>query len=209
MARVDRLDELPANPHPVIDDWLDWLFAKNFYPTAFITLTFDRQKCAASVEGALWWWRRLVQHLNTRMANSDYRDKWGHSYFGYVVAVEYHKSGAVHLHAAVDNWIDFAEVHSWWGERCGFAWIKKTQNSTAAMRYVLKYVVKSDQAPTVWLQRRRRSVDTLTLPGAFVKEPPASGSGHGQRRAVKVAASGPEQLPLGLALTGRQDMPGS
>lgn len=200
--RVDSLDNLPSHSRPRADDWVDWLMgyeaADRFLAQSFLTLTFDQKKQATSVEGALWWWRRLVQHLNTRMASGKYRDKWGHSYFGYVVGVEFHKSGVVHLHALVDNYIDYAEVHSWWGDRCGFAWIRKVKDRASDIRYVMKYVVKADSAPTIFLQRRRRVVDSLTLPGAFVKDPSASGSGRGPRRAVKVAASAPEQFLLRL-----------
>jgi hypothetical protein len=124
-----------------------------------LTLTFDSRRHGMSVEGALFMWRRLVQQLNEDLGGHAYRDKWGHCYFGYLVGVEFHKSGVVHLHVVVDNWIDYRRVHAWWNEFCGFAWIKQLDDGgLAALKYVVKYVMKSDQAPSVWLQRRRREV---------------------------------------------------
>src|SRR3990172_6474993 len=99
-------------PNP--DDWADWLLLRGFVPVGFLTLTFDSRRGAMSDEGALWWWRQLVRQLNEDAGGRKYRRKWGHSWFSYVVGLEYHKSGVPHLHALVDGRVSFARVHALW-----------------------------------------------------------------------------------------------
>lgn len=157
-------------------DYAMWLIAeKGFVPKLAITLTWDCKRGKAgwngvSVDGALWWWRQLVRFLNAHEGGKDYRRKWGHSYFGYVVGVERNKAGVVHVHAVVDNWIDCKVLHGWWNARCGFAW---TNALTAdrdggffSLRYALKYAIKSGGPSSVWLQKRLRNLTTVTLPFA-------------------------------------------
>jgi hypothetical protein len=105
----------------------------------------------------------LVRYLNERVGGKLYRRKWGHSYFSYIVGTEFHKSGAVHLHALVDNYIDFNAAHAFWQARCGWLWIRVVDDREKSLRYVLKYVTKGDYKLSVWLQKRRRSVSHLIV----------------------------------------------
>jgi hypothetical protein len=175
-----------------------------------VTMTFDPQRRGPVSEAqALWWWRRLVRRLNEEIGGKHYRDKWGHSYFGYIAGVEYHKSGAVHMHAVVDNWIDFGLAHACWQAWNGWLWIRKCdQDPAAALRYVVKYVTKADQRPSWWFQREPRVIDPDTGrsfrvssgPQANLSRP-ASSSG--------VLAAAPIRRPEGArarraALTGKR-----
>lgn len=186
------------------DDWARWLIhEQHFIPRQRLTLTFDLKRQAVSVEGALWYWRRLVQWLNEREGGRAYRDKWGHSWFSYVVGVEYHKSGAVHLEAVTDaNLLPYAAIHQWWQGMCGWAWLHPVDDGLAALRYALKYVVKSDQAPAVWIQRLPRNNSVIRLQQDEPCLP--SGDPAGSLAPVKAArlrASGGRAV-CGPALTG-------
>jgi hypothetical protein len=174
-----------------------------------LTLTFDSRRHGISVEGALFMWRRLVQQLNEDQGGKAYRDKWGHCYFGYLVGVEFHKSGVVHLHVVVDNWLDYRRVHGWWNEFCGFAWIKQLDDGgLSALKYVVKYVMKSDQAPTVWIQRRRREVVRGRIAQDEVERlPRPSRSGPAKsaalsRLAIRATQGAPASEPAALTDSG-------
>jgi len=137
---------------------------RGLYPRSHLTLTFDPKRWSdkgISQRQAQWWWRRLVRVLNAEQGGDRFRRKWGHSYFSYVLGIEHHRSGAIHAHALVDQWVDFELVHRWWNYYCGYAWIRKVQEAqgTAALRYVLKYVVKEADV-CIWLQRRRAELFT-------------------------------------------------
>lgn len=151
--------ELPTSQK----EWVEYLLMAGFVPASMLTLTFDLKKHAVSVDQAGWWWRRLVDRLNVDMGGSNYRDKWGHSYFGYVMGSEYTRAGVVHLHVIVDNWVSFRTVHRWWNLYNGYAWTRITDDLVSSLGYVLKYVVKSDLAPSIWLQKKRQVVEHLHI----------------------------------------------
>lgn len=139
------------------EEWARFLLCEGFVPKSHITLTFDRKKQAVQRAGAVKLWRALVRVLNSRLGGVEYRRRWGHSYFSYVLGVEFHKSGAVHMHAAVDRYVDYVLLRAWWEAHCGYVWIRQcergdgTHNGYATLAYVLKYVTKDDSAPSVWL----------------------------------------------------------
>lgn len=155
----------------IVETWVKFLAEKNFVGMSHITLTFDLKRWVqrgVTVAAALFMWRRLVQAMNeSALHTKDYQRKVGHSYFGYVVGVEFHKSGVVHLHVVVDNWIDYALVHEWWNKRCGFAWITKlkpgVEDEKRGVRYALKYALKSGCDPVYFIQGRRRDVSRVRL----------------------------------------------
>jgi hypothetical protein len=131
----------------------------NFIASSMLTMTFDRKKrTAITYEYAYFMFRQLIKKLNQYVGGIDYRRKWGHSYFGYIWSAEYHKDGVFHSHAVVDNWISFRLFHDWWGEHCGHAWTRITKNPYSATKYVVKYLVKSNNEPTYFFQSRRRIV---------------------------------------------------
>lgn len=132
-----------------------------FVPQSHLTLTFDSVKGAGmSDDGALARLGYLVKHLNTAAGGVGFRKRWGHSYFGYLAGSEVTTNGVVHMQVAVDNVLDFGEVHHWWGRRFGFAWIRKVdvEGVEAVTRYVLKYVLKEERRRAFWLQRVRQNV---------------------------------------------------
>ena len=147
----------------MVDALLQFATDNRFFSHAMLTLTFDRKRYqTVTVDRALWEWRYLLQRLNQYMGGKNYRKKWGHSYFGYIVGIEPHRDGVYHLHAVVDNWISFPLVHQIWNDRCGFAWCRITTEPMVATRYVLKYILKSDLRPTFFFPRRRRLVNPET-----------------------------------------------
>lgn len=144
------------------DAYLELACKHGFVAAAHITLTFDRARGTITPERCIFMWRQVVRFLNERVGGKDYRRKWGHSYFGYVMGIEHHKDGVVHAHVVVDNWVDFWLIHELWEKWCGYAWISKLQDPKAGLLYVLKYVTKEDTRPSLWFQTRRRLVDPLT-----------------------------------------------
>jgi hypothetical protein len=145
------------------DGYVELALKAGFVPVAHITLTFGKERQMVTPERAAFTWRQLVRRLNEHVGGRSYRRKWGHSYFGYVFGVERHKDGVPHGHAVVDNWIDFDLAHKWWNRVAGWMWIRRVDDDPlAAVRYVLKYVVKDDLRPSYWFQPEKRRVEPLT-----------------------------------------------
>lgn len=174
-----------------LTDWL--LLEKNFEVHSALHLTWRQDIAPDRQEKALWWWRALVKHLNQGMCYGegpkDHRRRWGHSYFSYVVGVEMTTLGAVHLHAVVDNWIDYRRAHDWWNYFCGWLWIKTPEDKPRAMRYALKYAIKCGAFNDwpIFLRRARSEVSvyhstTFNKPIAAViaPRPPVGGRRQAQ-----------------------------
>lgn len=120
----------------------EWVFGLADW-TTFISLTFKEEK-TPDVANSLFKW--FVRSMNERAFGKHYTRKVGHSYFSYVVGMEYQTRDVVHFHALVDQPIDFSYVHRTWGQRCGFAWIDgNLESKAAAVNYVCKYCVKGGQ----------------------------------------------------------------
>ena len=172
---------------PLRDGWVEFAVTNGFVARSLVTLTFDpARRAAMTCAQAMWWGRRLVRELNRAKGGDRYRRKWSHSYFGYVMGVEHHKSGAIHLHMVVDNWIDFGLLHALWQKWNGWAWIKQVDDDPAkALRYVVKYVVKEDERPSWWFVRRARVVidgdvvPVITAASSADRAKQASGGRHG------------------------------
>jgi len=110
---------------------------------SFISLTFRDEK-TPDVAMSLFKW--FIRTNNEHAFGKHYTNKVGHSYFSYVVGLEYQTRDVVHFHALIDKPIDFSYVHKTWGKRCGFAWIDGDIKSKArAVNYVCKYCVKGGQ----------------------------------------------------------------
>jgi len=169
---------------PSVDDWLVFLGAHGFCPSLFVTLTFDEKRLGAvSVPTAYWWFRRLVDKINRDAMGPRYRRKVKHSFFSYVCVHEYTVRGSVHLHWLTDNWVDCRLIHDYWNLHCGFAWTApvpnpkisgglsrlKSESSDAALRYVLKYVLKGSVYPLVWIKHERISIRVVHLDTLAVK----------------------------------------
>ena len=115
---------------------------------SFLTLTFPG---IVSQDKARRGFQVLVRSLNQRFYKTT---EWNHqSYFSYCVGVEAQERGSFHCHAIVDQFIDFALVHSLWGRIAGvkmddksfvkgIAWIQTINDSAAVTGYVTKYLIK-------------------------------------------------------------------
>lgn len=110
---------------------------------SFLSLTFRDEK-TPDVAMSLFNW--FIRENNKHAFGKHYTRKVGHSYFSYVLGLEYQTRDVVHFHALIDKPIDFSFVHKTWGERCGFAWIDgNIKSKAAAVQYVCKYCVKGGQ----------------------------------------------------------------
>jgi hypothetical protein len=167
------------------------LAAEGFRVLTHITLTFDdrdrppikpgdRYASVSEIgpERAMGLWKKLVHELNVSMCarmggkrdGEIYRRWWKHSYFGYLVCLERQKRGTLHLHAVVDNWIDYSQVHKLWQSWAGFAWCRKIDDGDdRAIRYVLKYVTKAHAPSAVWLRRDRVAVPMAIQSASVVR----------------------------------------
>ena len=155
----------PAGTRAGQADWLAWFSSVGFAPTSFITLTFDNRFAEVGPDWVRGLWKKLVHELNKDVGGRDYRRKFKHSYFSYVMTLEYQTRGALHVHALVDNWIDYELLHRLWNSYAGFAWVKRVHPSSEhEMRYVLKYVT-NDAAPLVWFKRNKVQLRRVDLRG--------------------------------------------
>jgi len=122
--------------------------------TGYLTLTFRDEK-TPDVAKSLFRW--FVRKNNEHAFGKHYSQKVGHSYFSYVVGLEYQRRDVVHFHALVDQPIDFAFVHKIWGDRCGYAWIDgKIKSKSAAVGYVCKYTVKGGELD-FYVQKKKKT----------------------------------------------------
>jgi hypothetical protein len=102
-----------------------------------------------------------VRKNNEHAFGKHYTQKVGHSYFSYVVGLEYQTRDVVHFHALVDQPLDFSYVHDFWGDRCGFAWIDgKIKSNAATVGYVCKYTVKGGELD-FFVQKKNRKPAVL------------------------------------------------
>ena len=119
----------------------DWLAGVKLWKL-FLTLTF---KNPIPPEPAFQLWRRLVRILNHHSFGSHYTRIVHHSYFSYVLGIEWQRREVVHFHALVDKPLNFDLVHRWWNRAAGFAWIDQIEHYDKALYYVTKYVTKGGE----------------------------------------------------------------
>ena len=136
----------------------DWLATARFW-RLFLTLTF---KDPIRPEPAFNIWRRLVRLLNERSFGKHYTRIVQHSYFSYVLGIEFQRRDVVHFHALVDKPLNFDLIHRWWNRAAGFAWIDKIEHYQEAIRYVTKYVTKGGELK-VYLAKTERVPKPLPL----------------------------------------------
>jgi hypothetical protein len=152
-----------------------WIFGLADWKS-LITLTFRDEK-TPDVANSLFKW--FVRKNNEHAFGTHYTEKVKHSYFSYVLGLEYQTRDVVHFHVLVDKPLDFTFVHRVWGKRCGYAWIDGDIRSKArAVNYVCKYCVKGGQID-VYLAERDVKPEILpawwrsceTLPSRVVQGP--------------------------------------
>jgi hypothetical protein len=132
------------------DRWMNYLCRWGF--KAFWSLTFNPKKFPDGVtwEKCAWLWRHvIVQNLNRELYGKNYRRIVGHSYFGYVVGIEPHKSGLLHMHAATTGRTDWSRACELWQDgkslRVGTIEIRGIKEVESDLRYVCKYVTKGGE----------------------------------------------------------------
>lgn len=136
----------------------DWLATLKIW-RVFLTLTF---KNPIAPEPAFQIWRRLVCILNQKNFGKHYTRMVHHSYFSYVLGLEYQRRDVVHFHALVDKPLNFDLIHRWWNRAAGFAWIDQIEHYDKAIHYVTKYVTKGGEL-RIYTARSERMPKPLPL----------------------------------------------
>lgn len=123
--------------------WQDWIM-KFAEWKSFITLTFSQadRKYAVSQDQVIYFWGLLNRKLNEDLYGHHHTRTVRHGYFSYVVAIEPHRSGALHAHALVDQPVDWSGIKEFWFQIAGLAYIEPVDDREKLAGYVSKYVVK-------------------------------------------------------------------
>jgi hypothetical protein len=118
--------------------WLEKL--KNW--KSYLTLTF---RDITPPDVAKSKFLHLVQVLNRDAFGKHYVRKVGHSYFSYILAMEYQQRGVIHFHMLGDKPINFDLLHRYWNCAAGFAWAEPVKSQSDVVGYCSKYVVKGGE----------------------------------------------------------------
>lgn len=129
----------------------EWLQAE-FEPVTMITLTFRED---VSAEKAWGLFKKWVHEINHHVIGKHYKRKYKHSYFGYIVTAERQARGTIHYHLVVDNYIPYKFSSSVWWRIGGFIKIKKVTDAPGSIRYLLKYLTKTDIDPVIWRVKKK------------------------------------------------------
>jgi hypothetical protein len=142
--------------HTAYNEWLARVCSwKNF-----LTLTFKEYR---SPDLAYGTYIKLVHVLNERLFGDHYTRIVHHSYFNYLVGIEFTRSRSVcHMHALTDRPMDYTFIHAWWYKAAGICWIEQIKSTEKTLRYVTKYVCKGgDENIKVYLTSNHREPRTL------------------------------------------------
>jgi hypothetical protein len=139
--------------------WIDWVADKRAWKS-MLTLTFDDKKHQydVSTTDAKNYWRMLVRQLNVGVFGEHYTKHCHHSYFSYVIGLEYQKRGVVHFHVLVDNYVNYELIHRLWGNAHGFVWISPVTDRAVVVEYVCKYIMKQGDANLDIYVSKKRTV---------------------------------------------------
>jgi hypothetical protein len=125
----------------VRNEYIEWI---KFYADwkLFITLTFKYDY--VSTEHAINNYRDLVRTLNEDILGRKYNKKIGHSYFTYILGIEFQQRGVIHFHVLIDDFVNLNLLHKYWNDRFGYAWVQKVELGTEPIvtEYLTKYIVK-------------------------------------------------------------------
>ncbi len=121
-------------------NWSEWLSKRKW--RVFLTLTFREE---TSPEIALKLFQKLVQILNEEVFGKHYTNYVGHSYFSYVVGIEFQKRGTIHFHVLIDRPVNFETINRLWNAWAGFAKPESIKQNENAVYYVTKYAAKCGQ----------------------------------------------------------------
>lgn len=128
---------------------------------SMMTLTFEKE---TGYDVAVDRFRKLIKYMNIELFGKSYGHKIGHSYFSYLMGVEYQSRGVIHFHALVDRPINYVLVHSMWKGRmrCGYAWIESVRDRQHSLAYVTKYILKDGDIQT-YVSNTRKVPSPLPL----------------------------------------------
>lgn len=150
LLRAEYLADRRAMRVAVNDELIQWLCEWGF--TAFWSLTFNPAKFPGGVSATIaehMWKRVIVENLNTELYGHNYRRNIGHSYFGYLVGIEPHKSGALHMHACTTGRTHWAKACELWQAgknlNVGTLEIRRIGDTAHDVRYALKYAMKGGE----------------------------------------------------------------
>jgi hypothetical protein len=107
-----------------------------------MTLTF---KDEISHDPAWNKWRYLVKRLNKKLFGSHYTQKVHHSYFSYLMGVEFQRRGVEHFHVLVNRSVDFATIKDLWFAIAGLSQVELVKDRSDALQYVTKYILKGGE----------------------------------------------------------------
>ncbi len=150
--------------------WSEWLAKKDWL--VFLTLTFRDE---TSTDVALRLFKLLVRKLNQNVFGDHYTRFVHHSYFSYVVGIEFQSRGTIHFHVLIDRPVNFDLIHTLWNSWAGFAKPEIIKLNENAVYYVTKYAAKCGQmeppylAPKIytpafipaWWKEREREVSPI------------------------------------------------
>jgi hypothetical protein len=131
----NRLKKLDAKAYAA------WIASLRFW-MVFLTLTFKEE---TPYDSALKKYRRLVRKLNKSVVGNQYTKFVKHSYFSYILGIEYQRRDVIHFHVLIDKPVPFQLIHNYWNDLAGYAWAEKTYNHTDVVRYVTKYISKGGE----------------------------------------------------------------
>lgn len=115
----------------------DWLLERKWL--VFLTLTFREE---IEPEIALKKVQKLIRVLNQDVVGIHYTNYVGHSYFSYVIGIEFQKRGVVHFHILIDSPVNFQLIKSYWNKIAGFADPQIIRENINSVYYVTKYAAK-------------------------------------------------------------------
>lgn len=117
-----------------------WVAKRNWI--VFLTLTFEKE---TAYDVAKKKFKRLVMELNKSVFGNNYTRIVGHSYFSYVLGIEYQRREVIHFHVLIDKPVNFQLIHTLWNHWAGFAWADRIENFYSAVNYVTKYISKGGE----------------------------------------------------------------
>lgn len=118
----------------------DWLAQRKWL--VFLTLTFKNE---TEPEIALKLVKELIRKLNECVYGEHYLNYVDHSYFSYMIGIEFQKRGVIHFHILIDRPVNFLVIHTFWNSRAGFADPQLIRDSINSVYYVTKYCAKSGE----------------------------------------------------------------
>ncbi len=108
----------------------------------FLTLTFREETPPDVAKNKFFY---LVRILNKELFGNQYSRFVGHSYFSYVLGIEYQRRDVIHFHVLIDRPVNFELIHRIWNLSAGFAWTDVIRDTEQTVNYVSKYITKGGE----------------------------------------------------------------